>query len=153
MKQLTILLLFLTTFSKAQSTISIHEMLPMGNAVAAGNNNEYAARIKRTGIYTLLGGGAITLILSQAKDTKETAAPWVSGTVTFGTFIGLNLHSLSWEIAAAAHMQQAFLPYNYYEEFPDSVSNSPPKRFKMKNYVNGQKIHIPARMRMKNMNK
>jgi len=124
-----------------------HDMPPQMNVVGAGFNLEHAAQSKKAGTYALLAGGALTGILATARGTKDGAAPWITGGLTLGLGVSLNLHGLRWENRAADLWQCGYTPFALYETIPDSVGDDPPRRYRLPAMIDGTKIHVPARFR------
>jgi hypothetical protein len=124
-----------------------HQLPPPVNIVGAGFNLEHAAKSKKAAVYTLLIGGGVTGILAASEGTKGTAAPWISGGLTLGASVALNLHGLRWEDRAADLWQCGYSPDALYESVPDSIGDDRPKRYRVPALIDGTKIHLPARMR------
>lgn len=144
MRTPSIAILLMSSVCSAQLN---HDMPPPINIVGAGFNLEYSAKVREAATWTLLAGTIATVALSQANGTKGSAAPWIAGTLTFGTAVTLNLHGLRWENRAADLWQCGYSPNHLYESIPDSLGMDPPKYYDMPRMINRTKIHLPARFK------
>lgn len=123
------------------------EKIPTPNIVGAGMNFQHAAKTKEAALWTFLGGGVATAILATSKDTKNGAAPWVVGGLTLGVSVGLTFHGLKWDRMAGGLLQSGYSPNYFYESIPDSIGDDPPRRYKLRDIIDGYRIHIPVRFR------
>lgn len=124
-----------------------HQMPPPMNMVGAGFNLEHAAKSRKASTYAFMAGGAITGILATANGTKGTAAPWITGTLTMGLSLSLNLHGLRWEDRAADLWQCGYSPDQLWETIPDSLGQGELRKVSIPEMIDGTKIHVPARFR------
>lgn len=124
-----------------------HQMPPPENLVGAGFNIEYGAKCQKTALYTFLAGSAITGILATAEGTKGTAAPWIAGGLTLGASVGINLHGLKFAASGGRLLAMPYSPHEWYESMPDSIGDGQLRRLGFSDYLHGERIHIPGRIR------
>jgi hypothetical protein len=144
MRTPTLALLLMSSVCSAQLG---HDMPPPVNVIGAGFNLEHSAKVREAAAWTFLAGSLATAALSQANGTRDSAAPWIAGTLTFGLAFSLNLHGLRWENRAADLWQCGYAPDYLYEAIPDSVGMEPPRQYKVPRMIDGKKIHLPGKFR------
>ena len=124
-----------------------HQMPPPINMVGAGFNLEHAAVSRKAATYAFMAGGALTGILATANGTKGTAAPWITGSLTMGLSLSLNLHGLRWEDRAADLWQCGYSPDQLWETIPDSLGQGALRKVSIPRMIDGTKIRVPASFR------
>jgi hypothetical protein len=130
----------------AQGTFP-HSLPPPENIVGAGFNLEYGDKCQKAALYTLLAGSALTGILATAEGARGTAAPWIAGTVTLGASVSINLHGLKFSASGGRLLAMPYSPSEWYEQMPDSMGRGKLAKLKFKDYLHGERIHVPGRAR------
>jgi hypothetical protein len=146
MRTIEIILALVTSQANAQGTWP-HSLPPIENLVGAGFNIEYGAKTQKTALYTLLAGSAITTILATSEGTKGTAAPWIAGGLTLGASVAIDLHGLKFSASGGRLLAMPYSPSEWYEQMPDSLGQGRLAKLKFKDYLHGERIHVPGRAR------
>lgn len=124
-----------------------HQLPPPENIVGAGFNIEYGSKCQKTAMFTFLAGSAITGILATAEGTKGTAAPWIAGGLTLGLSVGIDLHGMKFSASGGRLLAMPYSPNEWYETMPDSIGAGELRRYNFKDYLHGERIHVPGRIR------